>query len=120
MRPTVKKIKGRILSVIADKGYDSKKNHEFVIRTLHAKSVICVSEKKIGSHYRNTLRKNILKNFDHEEYKQRNKAEMVFSIVKNCYGSTLRSRTLFMQRIEILLKLIAYNLRRGCYLRLST
>lgn len=119
--PTIKKIKGRILSVIADKGYDSKKNHEYVIRTLHAKSVICVSDKKISSHCaRSTLRKQVLNNFDYVEYSQRNKSEMVFSIVKNCYGSKLRSRSLVMQRIEILLKLIAYNLRRGCYLRLST
>lgn len=118
--PTIKKIKGRILSVIADKGYDSRKNHEYVIRTLHAKSVICVSDKKISSHCRSTLRKRVLNNFDHAEYGQRNKSETVFSILKNCYGSKLRSRSLYMRRIEILLKLIAYNLRRGCYLRLST
>lgn len=118
--PTIKKVKGRILSVIADKGYDSKKNHEFVIRTLHAKSVICVKDRMLSTHSRSTLRREVYKNFDHKEYTQRNKPETVFSVVKNCYGSKLRSRSLFMQRVEILLKLIAYNLRRGCYLRLST
>lgn len=118
--PTIKKVKGRILSVIADKGYDAKKNHEYVIRTLNAKSVIKVSNKKLSSHQRSTLRKRLLKNFDYKEYPQRNKSETVLSVVKNCYGSKLRSRSLSMQRTEILLKLIAYNLRRGCYLRLST
>ena len=118
--PVLKKVKGRILSVIADKGYDTKKNHEHVIRKLHAKSVIKVSEKKLSSHPRSTLRKRVLENFDHDEYPSRNVSELAFSVVKNCYGSKLRSRTIGMQRIEILLKFIAYNLRRGCLLRLST
>lgn len=118
--PTLKKVKGRILSVIADKGYDAKKHHEYVIRNLHAKSVICVKDKNLSTHSRSTLRRKILRNFDHKDYAKRNIAEMVFSIVKNCYGSRLRSRTIRMQRLEILLKFIAYNLRRSCYLRLST
>ena len=118
--PVLRKVRGRILSVIADKGYDAKKNHEYVIRNLHAKSVICVKGKNLSTHSRSTLRRKILRNFDHKEYAKRNIAEMVFSIVKNCYGSRLRSRTIKMQRLEILLKFIAYNLRRGCLLRLST
>jgi len=117
---TLKKVRGRVLSVIADMGYDSHKNHEYVIRELHAKSVIKVSDKKLSTHQRQTLRKRVLKNFDHKEYARRNLAELVFSIVKNCHGSKLRSRTLRMQKIEILLKFIAYNLKRGCLLRLST
>lgn len=118
--PTINKIKGRILSVTADKGYDSEKNHSFVIRNLHAKSVISV-RKCISSHCsRSTLRKRVLASFDYEEYGQRNKSETVFSVVKTCYGSKLRSKILAMQKIEILLKLAAYNLRRACYLRLST
>ena len=118
--PVLRKIKGRILSVIADKGYDAKKHHEHIIKKLHAKSVICVQENKLSSYPRSTLRKRVLKNFDYEEYPKRNVVELVFSIVKNCYGSRLRSRSLKMQRLEILLKFIAYNLRRGCLLRLST
>ena len=118
--PVLKKIKGRILSVIADKGYDAKKHHEHVIKKLHAKSVIKVSDKKISSHSRSTLRQKVLKEFDHDEYSKRNVVELVLSVVKNCYGSKLRSRTIKMQRLEILLKFIAYNLRRGCLLRLST
>ena len=65
--PVLKKIKGRILSVIADKGYDAKKHHEHVIKKLHAKSVIKVSDKKISSHSRSTLRQKVLKEFDHDE-----------------------------------------------------
>jgi transposase len=118
--PVLRKVKGRILSVIADKGYDAKKHHEHVIKKLHAKSVICVKENKLSSYPRSTLRKRVLKNFDHKEYPKRNVAELAFSVVKNCYGSKLRSRTIKMQKLEILLKFIAYNLRRGCLLRLST
>jgi len=116
----MKKVRGKILSVIADKGYDSNKNHAFVIRRLHAKSVVRIKGKGISSHCQSTLRKRVFNNFDYKEYGQRNKSETAFSVVKNCYGSKLRSRSLFMQKIEILLKFIAYNLRRGCLLRLST
>ena len=93
--------------VVADKGYDSKKNRLFVIRRLKAIANIP---------YRNTSgptyergRKIV---FNKKTYHQRSKVETVFSVIKRKYGSVLRNRSYATQKVELISKLITYNLDR--------
>ena len=109
--PLVKGIKTKF--VCADKGYDSNKNHQFVIQTLNAKSLIAV--KDYGGKRRNwrkDWRKYAKKHFDEKEYHQRSKVESIFSSVKRKYGSCLKARTFAAQKKEVICKLIAYNIDR--------
>lgn len=97
--------------VCADKGYDSNKNHEFIIKNLKAKSLICI-KKNISSHSRSTLRKRLAQNFDEKTYHQRSKVETIFSVIKRKYGSCLKARTFSTQKKEVICKLITYNIDR--------
>jgi hypothetical protein len=109
--PLTKGIKTKYLC--ADKGYDSEKNHRFVINNLKAESLICVRN-LFSTHYRNTVRRKVYENFDEKMYHQRSKVETIFSVIKKKYGSCLKARTFYSQKKEILCKLIAYNLDRLC------
>lgn len=50
--------------------------------------------------------------FDRKSYHQRSKVETVFSVIKRKYGSVLRNRSYATQQVELISKLIVYNLDR--------
>jgi len=94
--------------VLADRGYDSRSNRLFVIRKL--KAMPCIPRRRIsGPTYTQGQRKVL---FNKELYKQRSKVETVFSVIKRKYGSSIRSRSFVTQRVELISKLIAYNIDR--------
>ena len=93
--------------VVADKGYDSWSNRNFVIRKLKAIPVIPVRNYTNYYGYFSMGRKISGKN-----YHQRSKVETVFSVIKRKYGSMLRGRSYATQRVELISKLLAYNLDR--------
>ena len=93
--------------VIADKGYDSKANRNFVIRNLKAIPIIPIRNHTNFYGYLKTNRKINGKN-----YHQRSKIETVFSVIKRKYGSVLRTKSFASQKVELISKLIAYNLDR--------
>jgi len=100
--------------VCADKGYDSYKNHEIIIKDLNAKSLIAqksYGDKRIPrakGRYRNQAKRL----FSEKQYHQRSKVESIFSSIKRKYGSCLRSRSFSTQKKEVICKLIAYNIDR--------
>lgn len=103
--PLLKKIQSNEISeVIADKGYDSKKNRYFVYHKLKAKPNI-PKRKITGSNY-------LTKMYDEQTYHQRSKVETVFSVIKRLFGSWLRAREIETQRLELAYKCLAYNTRR--------
>ena len=93
--------------IIADKGYDSKKNRNFVIQKLRAIPII---PKRCHTNFYGYLKQR--KKIDGKNYHQRSKVETVFSVIKRKYGSALRSKSFAMQKKEVICKLIAYNLDR--------
>lgn len=101
--------------VCADKGYDSYKNHKFVIKKLKAKSLIKIknytTKNRIPRHGRK-YREQARKEFDEKTYHQRSKVETIFSVIKRKYGSCLKAKTFSQQKKEIICKLIAYNIDR--------
>ena len=93
--------------LIGDKGYDSKYTRRFVINKLKAIPII---PSAWHNNFYGYLRKN--KKISGENYHQRSKIETVFSVIKRKYGSVLRNKTYATQQVELISKLIAYNLDR--------
>ena len=94
--------------VLADKGYDSRSNRLFVIRNL--KAMPCIPRRKNSGATYIIGRKKV--EFDKKLYRQRPKVETVFSVIKRKYGSVIRSRSFVSQKVELISKLIAYNIDR--------
>lgn len=100
-----------VKKVIADKGYDSKSNRQFVINKLKAIPIIPKRGYKLFYGYIKGKRK-----ISGVDYHQRSKIETVFSVIKRKYGSVLRTRSFIMQKVEVISKLIAYNLDKKLFL----
>jgi transposase len=110
-KPVLRKIKNNKPGVVvADKGYDSVSNYEFVDQYLKATPIISI--KRMNSSLDVTygvLRRKIKQNFPHKIYHQRSKIETIISMIKRKYGSTILSRKHRTKKNELLLKLIAHN-----------
>lgn len=96
-----------IKQVIADKGYDSHSNRRFVINRLKAVPIIPV---RWHTNFYGYLTKK--KKISGKNYHQRSKVETIFSVIKRRYGSVLRNRSYATQKVELISKLITYNLDR--------
>ncbi len=95
--------------VVADKGYSSKNNRDFVLYKLNAIPVIPAKISE-GAYF--CFNGKYKLRFDKQIYHQRSKVETVFSVIKRRYGSVLRGKSYATQRVELISKLIAYNLDR--------
>jgi hypothetical protein len=96
---------------VADKGYDSDKNHKLIYEN-GAISQIKTREFAKGRH-RKRFREQAKKDFCQEIYGQREITESIFSALKRKYGSRLRARKYKTQKIELLFKVLAYNIERA-------
>jgi len=123
MKPVLRKVKKQIniSIVVADKGYDSEDNFEFVKYELEAKPVI--SLKNMDKPLKKThgrLRRKLKENFPKDEYHQRSKIETIISVIKRKYGDTIHSRKQRTKKNECMFKLIAYNCHRVITLLVKT
>src|SRR3989344_294491 len=103
----VKKLKCKY--ILADKGYDSKELRKFVLFKLKAKPVIPYRRNSGITKLRGRFKHIKL---DKELYRRRFIIENIFFCVKRKYGSVLRNRTYATQKVELISKLIAYNIDR--------
>jgi transposase len=111
IRETAKTV--RIRTVIADKGYDSESNHEFVRRVIGAKTVIPVRRLRKGTNTINgRFRNEMASKCDKETYKKRQGIETVFFVMKAVFGDTIYSRSTQQQKKELKAVCVAYNLYR--------
>ncbi len=92
--------------VLADKGYDSEKNHKYV-RNNKAESLIPVKRNIRRGYWRKKM-----KNIDMDRYHQRSLVETVFSVIKRKFGSVVYSRTERIQIKEVQLLNFVYNIDR--------
>ena len=100
--------------VLADKGYDSESNHEYVRNVLNADSIIPARRNqskdfKTKGKYRREMRSG----YDLKQYRQRNKVETVNSVIKRKMGDCVRARNVLNQNREILFMVMVYNIERG-------
>jgi hypothetical protein len=94
--------------VVADRGYDSKKNRRFVLKKMKAHPEI--PYRSISPAYR--FNGGAKLKFHKEIYHQRSKVETVFSVIKRKYGNFILSKSFESQKKELIFRLIAYNVDR--------
>lgn len=97
----------------ADRGYDDNNLFKLVVEKLGAFPLIFQRRQDVPKHRRKgEYRKWAFGIFDYGEYLQRNRGEASNGIYKKRFGSSVKSRRLKMQRVEILLRVVAYNVDR--------
>jgi len=102
-----------IHTVVADKGYDSEKNH-VAASNLGITSIIppryeYVPVYKTRGYHRKMLKRQ---GYDSATYHQRNKTETIFSVIKRMFGENVTSRKILTQNRELMYRVIAYNAYR--------
>lgn len=96
---------------VMDKGYDSENLHRQIREEMGADSVIPVRTWK-GKIYSGKYRQAMYNNFDSERYRERNKVETAFSVIKRRFGEGLKARKYWYQVKEIKVKMILHNLTK--------
>lgn len=98
---------------VADKGYDSENNHKAVFQA-GKQSLISLRRMDLPIHKTGgRYRKKAKREFEHELYTQRELTESIFSSLKRKYGAKLRARKYKTQKIELLFKVLSYNIERA-------
>ena len=114
-RPMVKKLSEHYNpdSMYGDRAYDDNKFFKIIFEKLGAYPFILQKRLDVPKHRRKgEYRKLTIDTFDYGEYLQRNKIETCNSIYKRRFGSATKSRNVKCQKIDIVLRVIAYNIDR--------
>ncbi len=102
-----------LISFVADKGYDSNENHKAIFET-GKDSLISLKNKDLPIHKTSGMYRKLAKRkFEYGLYTQREITESIFSSLKRKYGSKLRARKYKTQKIELLFKILSYNIERA-------
>jgi hypothetical protein len=97
----------------ADRGYDDNNIFKISFEILDAYPLILQKNLDVPKHRRTgRYRKETFDVFDYGEYLQRNKIETLNSMFKKRFGSNVKSRIDKIQKVEILTRVIAYNIDR--------
>lgn len=97
----------------ADRGYDDEEIFKLVFEKLNAYPMILQKRFDVPKHRRHgTYRKKTFAVFDYGEYLQRNKIETLNSMFKKRFSAKIKSRTIKMQKFEMITRIIAYNIDR--------
>ncbi|MBT7927795.1 hypothetical protein HN695_05635, partial [Candidatus Woesearchaeota archaeon] len=97
----------------ADRGYDDEKLFEIVVGMLKAYPMILQKNINVPKHRRKGAnRKQNIDTFDYGEYLQRNKIETLMSMFKKRFGDSIKSKHHKLQKVEILTRVIAFNIDR--------
>ena len=97
---------------VADKGYDSEKNHKAVFQA-GKQSLISMKNQDLPIRLTTGVhRKKAKREFEYGMYTQREITESIFSSLKRKYGSKMKARKFKTQKIELLCKILAYNIER--------
>jgi hypothetical protein len=98
--------------LVADKGYDSEKNHKLVFES-GKNSLISMKYNHLPlSKTKGWYRKKAKRTFEEGLYSQRELTESIFSSLKRKFGSKLRARKFQTQKNELLFRILAYNIER--------
>ena len=97
----------------ADRGYDDNNIFKISFEILNAYPLIFQKNQDVPKYRRSgRYRKETFDVFDYGEYLQRNKIETLNSMFKRRFGSIVKSRINKTQKVEILTRVIAYNIDR--------
>jgi transposase, IS5 family len=97
----------------ADRGYDKEEIFRICFELLGAYPFILQKNALLPKHKKKgRYRKETCDVFDYGEYLQRNKIETLNSMFKKRFGSSVKSHIDKLQKVEILTRVIAYNIDR--------
>jgi len=106
---------------LADRGYDAESIFALVAQKLKAYPLIFQRHQDVPKHKKTGMyRKATINEFDYGQYLQRNLIETTNSMIKKRFSSKVLSRTNKMQKVEILTRIIAYNIDRLIRISKST
>ncbi|MGA2799971.1 MAG: IS5 family transposase [Candidatus Micrarchaeaceae archaeon] len=114
-RPIARKTRAitKIGNLTADKGFDSEENNRYGNEDLGANTIIPPrNHSYLQWRTKGRYRKKMRRNFPVELYHQREKVETVNFVEKSKFGEGLRSKLLRMQRKEMVVVDIVYNIYR--------
>lgn len=97
---------------VADKGYDGEKNHEVIFRSGKTSLISLKCQENKLHRTKGRFRKKVKRHFEHGIYTQRNLTESIFSAIKRKFGAKLKARKYKTQKIELLFKVLVYNIER--------
>lgn len=111
--PMYNKLKDQYFDfLVGDKGYDSEKNHKLIFESGKT-SLISLKYEHLALHdTHGRYRKQVKRHFEHGIYTQRNLVECIFSSLKRKFCPKLRARKYKTQKIELLFKILTYNIER--------
>jgi len=99
--------------LVADKGYDSERNHQLVFES-GKQSLISLKNAHLPlSRTKGWYRKKAKRQFETALYSQRELAESIFSSLKRKFSPKLRAKKFQTQKIELLFKILTYNIERS-------
>ncbi len=97
----------------ADRGYDDNKIFKLVFEKLKAYPFILQRRLDIPKHRRHGAYRKLTHDiFDYGEYLQRNKIETCNSMIKKRFNSNAKSKLDKTQKVEVWLRVIAFNIDR--------
>lgn len=113
LRELITQASGRVRldRIVADAGYDSESNHEFVRDELNCKSIIPAkhgrpTKKPAKGRYRRMMQTH----FNRVRYRQRAQVETVMSMLKRRQGSYCKGRTHWSRCRELHLMALSHNI----------
>lgn len=97
----------------ADRGYDAESIFKLCFEDVKAYPLILQRRLNVPKYRRKgRYRKQTISVFDYGEYLQRNKIETLNSMIKRRFNNNVRSHHDKLQRVEIIARVIAYNIDR--------
>jgi len=100
--------------VFADKAYDANWFHQMIYKS-GKKSRIHIKREDIPVHRtKGEYRKHMKRHQKNSNKGIRSICETINSMIKKIFGSVIRARNWFTQKIELMFKIIAFNLERVC------
>jgi len=112
IRPIIKNQITIVDTLLADAGFDSEDNHQFLrargVRSIIPPLIGRPTQKPPTGYYRRRMKK-YFKRYGSVTYGQRWQVETVFSMMKRNFGSALSARSAHARYREVLLKALCHN-----------
>lgn len=113
VKPIWNKIKNLDFNkVFADKAYDANWFHQLIFESGRKSMIHIKSEDTPIWRTHGEFRKKAKRLAKNEEKGKRSLCETINSVIKRVFGSIIRAKNLGTQKIELLFKIIAYNIER--------
>jgi hypothetical protein len=101
-------------NVYADKGYDAEWFHKMIFKSGKISKIHLKQEHIPVCRTKGHYRKHMKRKQKNSQKGIRSLCETINSMIKKIFGSVIKARNWFTQKVELLFKVIAFNLERIC------